>query len=910
MKTCDIKLKAEDEALNDILEDLTADNRDRISTRLIVCLRNFIEHVFIKIFCEETCKDLDDEYFVIEQAKKYCKQIGQYRFINDFYYNHLYKTSGHKTIGKDYSEALMLLYYDRLIDIKNFLKQKYNFEVLQSIERYPLDLDDTFLNHYRKIWEIISKVPVTDDLSSAENVDTFYVQKKKKIYFDGHLMYELILMPPSDSGNKFDRFMAFSLIDVFENYAISACIVEKTVSLFDAAIPIKIIVAYDVSIRKCELNNLARIVGSSPTIDKKQLEYKFFMASIKEFKKPLDEYLKFSSQQLGSFIKKLEKARASAFPIVELIKKAKRITDNNLPGANVIKYLMHTMRNKDLRAQYSFEKNLEISGLHLNNGTRYFDELPFCTNLCNSKQNLKTVLECIELSGKEGQLVAREIVNNSNNTGQLFTKSKDLNYEDIDSLIASYNASLKTKTMPLQIQKIYGNLCIHENEYFTKLIIFRLLGMTKNGISGYSNQASSWISNNKNQILGDEKIDVLARMFDKSGVFMIYGAAGTGKSTIIRFIFNIFGNVKKICLAPTYPSLENMQRRINDSSAAYLTMQKFVKNEEYYLQDYDVAVIDECSVIGNRLMNDFLGKIKTKVLILSGDIYQIPSIEFGNWFHLAKDFLPEKAKCELTEQFRTGNDILKTLWSMVRKFDPSIAEYLTNKRLVTRIKDLDNSFFNKLDDDEIILCLNYDGLYGVNCINSYLQTKNPNPPVKWYHYTFKVGDPILFSDIKRFDKIVYNNLKGIIKDIKQFVDRITFQIAIDRRLSALNFRDTDIHFVETDKNGWTVVEFSAYNHTLNDFDGETNIRMIVPFHIAYAVSIHKAQGLEYNSVKIMISNSVEEKIDHNIFYTAITRAKDKLMIYWTPETEKTVLTNFRQRFNGMDYNILKKYWGI
>lgn len=61
---------------------------------------------------------------------------------------------------------------------------------------------------------------------------------------------------------------------------------------------------------------------------------------------------------------------------------------------------------------------------------------------------------------------------------------------------------------------------------------------------------------------------------------------------------------------------------------------------------------------------------------------------------------------------------------------------------------------------------------------------------------------------------------------------------------------------------------------------------VVPFQVAYAVSIHKAQGLEYRSVKIVITNETEERITHNIFYTAITRAKENLKIYWSPETEK------------------------
>ena len=70
---------------------------------------------------------------------------------------------------------------------------------------------------------------------------------------------------------------------------------------------------------------------------------------------------------------------------------------------------------------------------------------------------------------------------------------------------------------------------------------------------------------------------------------------------------------------------------------------------------------------------------------------------------------------------------------------------------------------------------------------------------------------------------------------------------------------------------------------------------IVPFQVAYAVSIHKAQGLEYNSVKIIITNEIEELITHNIFYTAITRAKEKLKIYWTPESEQHVLESLEKR---------------
>ena len=70
------------------------------------------------------------------------------------------------------------------------------------------------------------------------------------------------------------------------------------------------------------------------------------------------------------------------------------------------------------------------------------------------------------------------------------------------------------------------------------------------------------------------------------------------------------------------------------------------------------------------------------------------------------------------------------------------------------------------------------------------------------------------------------------------------------------------------------------------------MQSVVPFQLAYAVSIHKAQGLEYNSIKIIIPNSNSESISHGIFYTAITRAKEKLKIYWSADTMEKIIGSF------------------
>ena len=84
----------------------------------------------------------------------------------------------------------------------------------------------------------------------------------------------------------------------------------------------------------------------------------------------------------------------------------------------------------------------------------------------------------------------------------------------------------------------------------------------------------------------------------------------------------------------------------------------------------------------------------------------------------------------------------------------------------------------------------------------------------------------------------------------------------------------------------------------------------MPFQVAYAVSIHKAQGLEYDSVKIVITSDSEEKITHNIFYTAITRSKNELAVYWTPETMNKIMNSFEKKDGFKDACILANKFGL
>jgi ATP-dependent exoDNAse (exonuclease V) alpha subunit len=257
---------------------------------------------------------------------------------------------------------------------------------------------------------------------------------------------------------------------------------------------------------------------------------------------------------------------------------------------------------------------------------------------------------------------------------------------------------------------------------------------------------------------------------------------------------------------------------------------------------------------------------------------------------------------ELTTPYRSKNKDLLELWNRVRNMDETILEHIAKKRYSTT---LDASIFESFEADGIILCLNYDGFYGINNINRFLQESNTNPAKLWGIQSYKVNDPILFNESERFAPLIYNNLKGKIVGIEVLKTQIQFDIELDKVINGVDAIGYDFTLLGNSPNGNSVIRFLVNKYRSTDEDDDSSSSAMVPFQVAYAVSIHKAQGLEYNSVKIIITDEIDELITHNIFYTAITRAREKLKIYWTPEVENKVLSTIKPKNVGKDVSLLK-----
>jgi ATP-dependent exoDNAse (exonuclease V) alpha subunit len=317
--------------------------------------------------------------------------------------------------------------------------------------------------------------------------------------------------------------------------------------------------------------------------------------------------------------------------------------------------------------------------------------------------------------------------------------------------------------------------------------------------------------------------------------------------------------------------------------------------------EYDLLIIDECSTVSNSDLIRVLGKTSFKLLVLVGDVYQIESIQFGNWFGIVRSFIPSTSVFELTTPFRTKNEALLEFWNKVRAIDDDIAEIMARNAYSAM---LDKTLFETQGQDEIILCLNYDGLYGINNINRFLQSSNPAAATPWRVATYKVGDPVLFYDAERFRPVIYNNLKGRIVGIDHFPGRIRFDVELDRPLSEFDVEGDELEWLAD-----STVRFSVYEHDTSDEDDDS-LNTTVPFQVAYAVSIHKAQGLDYDSVKIVITDANEDDITHSIFYTAVTRTRERLRIFWTPETQQGVLKSLHRSANTRDVALLDSRRGL
>lgn len=881
------------------------ESRGSISSDALKCLRDLVDHISACCLLQSENKFYQTQYEYIQNGIRFINKNPKFGFLSSFH-KQLEASVSHYTLLGDQAERLMLKYLDKLVILKDFLKNEFGIKALNNLSLFPLDLDKTFENYYKEIIKTMSKISFSKTPDKKKY--TYYVLKKKTIYCDNKLFFEYTITNANDSLSKFDRFTAFSTIDVFENYAIKASFVKMPVKLFDEEILLSFLVDYKVAVRPCEFDKLFRIIGLNQSKRYSPgLDYTNLMLYIQASKKPLDIILEENDAEYKEFIKSVFQKEKTL--LYRFLRKSRAILRNNYSGSNVYKYLLHTINNRILKSQIPGKNHFPISNeLDIDSRNKLFDMMPFVFSLLSHNPKFEDLCETFSLKDHENELIKRFVIEKSKENSALYNQIDIKDGESsIKRAVDSFNCLCAKNGLKDDYHLSVFKNFIFENgaELRCHNLVKRLLDLANTSSDININAYIQSRLYELNLSIDDpQKSRALKTMFSIGSLFSVYGSAGTGKTTFANYVLKTLGEgTRVICITNTNPALVNLESKLQFSNASYFTTHKIKHSPIDISYNCDLLIIDECSTISNNDIICLLNKIDFKFILLLGDIHQIESIQFGNWFSLLYHFLPKEAKVEFTNPFRAVSPNLPVLWKEIRENGQKIQEILSKLEVS---KQLGSDIFLRKYEDEIVLCLNYDGLYGINNINNYLQKRNINKPYNWKQYTFKVGDPILFIETSRFGNTLFNNLKGLIKAIN--IDEnedIYFEILIDRALNPFYSYSGGLKILDSYSNGKTLISFKVRNARAEDYDNDIMEDCQIPFQIAYAVSIHKAQGLEYDSVKIVITNEVEELITHNIFYTSVTRAKKDLTIFWSPETEKKIINSLVFKDSETDSNILK-----
>lgn len=867
--------------------NLLEENREQISKKILrelnyLCESAILLNGFIKNGGELSLKDAWD----------YCTLSIDTKFLATFLQG--LKYIGLKIPEDGQNERIMLKYYDFLWQIREFVNKNYSLQILDNLEDFPISIND----EEKDFNEIIAKAIDSVEVSCSWRGTRYFIKKITPFYVGKNRYFEVTLQLSSKYATKFNRLTVYTKKNISTNYSIQISYYERDIKIFNSQTKVKILTDWRVSIEPAAINKFSLLFDNEIKISSNYKEYGNLMnfltltgISFLNFIDMNDRYFNFCIDKI------YQNCNTSYFKDVLIMLHKSFNNKSVIYGKNITRYILMSMREDILDDVIMKENERKKTNKKVKFVSKCipFERNPIIYNLPNHKTNFNDVIRTVGHKKAHENIPYIVIKNYIDTSGEIFLPISP-NDKSFLGLVKKYNDSLECWDYEKgKIIKEYKNhLYIEHYVNDTITILKQLLLYSTHGNEGQKQLNNKFLNSITDDNLDQMKMKCIKEVFVESNILLIYGAAGTGKTTLMKYISKLMAQRKKIFLSKTHTALQNLKRRINNDgySSQFMSIDK-VNRKKIDISDYDIVFIDECSIIDNRSMVELLSKIsKNSLIVLAGDIYQIESIDFGNWFFYAKDIMPSKSVIELSDTWRTDNQNLKNLWDEVRYRKQLILEKLVIDGPYS--ENIGNSLFFRNDHDEVVLCLNYDGKYGLNSINNYFQDINTkNKSFEWDEWKYKVGDPILFNESKRFP-ILYNNLKGKIVDIYKGDGYINFIVEVELCLTNLDTKNNDFTIFDYNENS-TLISFYVEEDKGGITEEErekSKMRSIVPFQLAYAVSIHKAQGLEYNCVKIVIPNSNSEIISHGIFYTAITRAKEKLKIYWSADTMNKVVKNF------------------
>ena len=886
MMIIDDRFKEIIEKIEDLINETTPENRDEQSSLLMSLIRNFYELVMYKIYNIEFNVDLHQTTENLSKVKKYFKDTNS----NIYKQHKILNTSGHIFWGKDQSESLAIKYIPMLIEIKQLLQKKYNLTIFNNINQFPLNLNNDYTDIFRKIKSLL----INKDYNGEFSKNLYYIVKKRMKYIDNVIFYEYTLDTSDDKIINFNEIVAYSLENIESKYDMIFRIAQKNIKIFNNDANINIITEYKPYIRPCAFKNLLLLIGCEERKFTRTNKYDKLMNNLKHKK-----------ISLLNMIEDKEINNEDNDEYDKFLKEVKSFISTNKKGVKIIKYLLLTMRNRVIRGQINLyngkiKENYKFDYLPIDIGTLAFEINPIAFSPKIEKPSLYDLAQIVDLDEYKHEIIYRKLEQYINEHNTLFVSSEMINMhkKELENLINVYNDKLYC-----YYKEEYKIIKI--NDYYTINFYYKNTDYILKTIKELSNKISKLdFKREKNEELSKDKNEIIKNAFIDSSVAILTGSAGTGKTKLIKEFIKRNYN-KKILYLTTTNSVKNNIKSSESKNIIYLNTYEYLTKKRCY--EFDLVIIDEASFISTKNFKSILENNNEASFFIVGDPMQIQSIEFGNWFSLITEiFKNEPFVYNLSQNHRAECTELQKVWDEVRNYsndskDDKVLEMLSTFNYSKRISD---KIFEK-KEDQVVLCMSYDGLYGINNMNKYLQPSSENH----YFYqqnTYCIGDPIIFIN-NDYDYLgIYNNLKGKILDIEQSENKIMFKIDINKELNQFGLINNEISIGLENKK--SIVYITKKLTLLEDYDEDSNKSSKLPFQLSYAMSIHKSQGLEFDSVKIIFPEDLEGKISKEIFYTAITRARKNLEIFWNPEECNKILNNIKteKKLFLLDVSIFKE----
>lgn len=366
----------------------------------------------------------------------------------------------------------------------------------------------------------------------------------------------------------------------------------------------------------------------------------------------------------------------------------------------------------------------------------------------------------------------------------------------------------------------------------------------------------------------------------QSGMTVITGGPGTGKTTVVQTIIRLAEQegLRILLCAPTGRAAkrlaETTQRKAKTIHRLLIPdghvgkVQSFEYNETKLLPA-DLVIVDEVSMLDMEMMYHLLNALKPQCrCILVGDADQLPSVGAGAVLHdvIASEMVPVVRLDTIFRQKEGGRIVTNAhlinngrLPVVNEDLEFRFVEIETEADGAKQISALYRSEVQETGDEFAVQVLSpmYKDPCGVDNLNQLIQERL-NPPVvgkgelKGRHMIFRVGDKVMQKH-NDYEKGVFNG------DIGQI-------FAVQHDMVYVRYPEQDVKY-----EGAEIDEIT----------------------LAYAITVHKSQGSEYHTVIMALVNSHSIMLQRNLFYTAVTRAKRKVILVGTKRAVQTAVQNQR-----------------